>query len=244
MGVVSLNIVLNTANSNAAAGLVRPAIFPILCVLLLGFSTVYAEDRWVTDDFEIMLRSGKSSKQRIVKQLTTGTKVELIKVDEESGFTEVKVASGETGWVLTRYLQAIPTAGLRLPPVEQQLKRSKSEQAVLRKEISTLKKEQQTLKREVADLQSSNRSSQNQLDRITKLASDPIKVDDQNQQLMEQVNENRQTITRLEAENIQLASRANREWFLVGGAVLVLGMLLGIIIPRVAQRNKSSWGEF
>jgi SH3 domain protein len=241
---VSLNNVLKTANSKAAAGSVRPAFFPVLCVLLLGFSAAHAEDRWVTDEFEIMLRSGKSSKQRIVRQLVTGTKVELIKVDKESGYTEVKLVSGEQGWVLTRYLQAIPTAGLRLPPVEQQLKRSKSEQAVLRKEISTLKKEQQTLKREVADLQSSNRSSQNQLDRITKLSSDTIQVDNQNQQLLEQADENQQTISRLEAENTQLASRSNREWFLVGGAVLVLGMLLGIIIPRVSQRKKSSWGEF
>ena len=42
-----------------------------------------AEDRWVTDEFEIMMRSGKSTKQRIIKQLKSGTQLELIQVDEE-----------------------------------------------------------------------------------------------------------------------------------------------------------------
>ena len=117
-----------------------------------------AEDRWVTDEFEIMMRSGKSTKQRIIKQLKSGTQLELIQVDEESGFAEVKLPSGDQGWVLTRYLRTTPTSRIRLPELESRLENSVNQNKELRKEIDDLKKEKQELQRERADLQRSNRS--------------------------------------------------------------------------------------
>ena len=57
-----------------------------LAMLLLVMSSALAEDRWVTDEFEIMMRSGKGSNQRIVRQLRSGTKIEVLKLDEESGY--------------------------------------------------------------------------------------------------------------------------------------------------------------
>jgi SH3 domain protein len=131
-----------------------------------------------------------------------------------------------------------------LPEAEKRFQTSDAKNRELRRELDGLKQDKQALQREVAELQASNRSLQNQLDRITKLSANTIEVDDQNQLLMQQLADGQQRIDALEADNGRLASRSDREWFLVGGAVLVLGLLLGLIIPRINWRKKDSWSEF
>jgi SH3 domain protein len=220
----------------------------IAMVLFVAFSlslnVAYAEDSWVTDEFEVMLRSGKSNQQRILMQLRSGTRLELLKGDAESGYTKVRTASGEEGWVLSRYLRFTPTAKLRLPAVEQRFQKSDAKNKELRRELDANKKDKQGLQREVAESQASNRSLQNQLDRITRLSSNTIEVDDQNQLLTQQLTDAQQKIDTLEADKTRLGSRSDREWFLVGGAVLALGLLLGLVIPRINWRKKDSWSDF
>lgn len=212
--------------------------------LVLFASLAAAESRWVTDEFEVMMRSGKSTQQSIIRQLKSGTQVELVEVDPETGYSLVRLPSGTEGWVLTRYLISTPTAKQRLPEIEARLKARESQGANLNSELRELTQAKQTLEREVGELQSRNSSLQDQLDRITQLSSETIKVDQQNKQLNQRLAESEAQIVTLQAENNRLASRGNREWFLVGGAVLAAGLLLGLIIPRISWRKKSSWSDF
>ena len=212
--------------------------------LALAPLTVAAEDRWVTDEFEVMLRSGKSTRQSIVRQLKSGTQVELLEADSETGYTRVRLLSGTEGWVLTRYLRRSPTAQLRLPAIESELQASEVRQAELSAEVSDLRQARDTLESEIDDLQSRNASLQEQLDRVTTLSADTIQVDQRNRQIAQRLAETEQQVDALRIENGQLASRANREWFLVGGIVAVVGILLGLILPRIRWRKKSSWSDF
>lgn len=190
------------------------------------------------------MRSGKGNQRSIIRQLKSGTRVEVLETDAEAGYTKVRVSSGAEGWVLSRYLRSSPTAKLRLPDLEQRLARSEAQQRELRRELDELKKERSELQRERSELQSSNRSVQSQLERITELSADTIQVDDQNRQLKQRVIDTEQQIEELERANEKLSSRADREWFLIGGVVLTVGLLLGLIIPRINLRKKSSWSDF
>ena len=220
------------------------SIFALTLLVLLAIPVVQAEDRWVTDEFEVMMRTGKSNSQSIVRQLKSGTQVEVLAEDKAAGYTQVKVGSGAEGWVLSRYLKRGPTAKILLPNLEARLKKSEAATGELRREITELKRERQKLQNQVAELQSTGSSVQQQLDRVTKLSAGTIQVDDQNRQLKKRLVEGDQQIELLENENSRLGSRANREWFLVGGAVLVLGLLLGLILPRISWKKKSSWSDF
>ena len=212
-----------------------------LCALSMS---ALAENRWVTDEFEVMLRSGTSTKQSIVRQLRSGTQVEYLDEDKEAGYTKVRLGSGTEGWVLTRYLKRNPTARLQLPDAQAKLAKSESVTKELRRELAEVKKDRQQLQSQVQDLQSNNSSTQKQLERVTTLSADTIKVDDQNRQLKIRLSESELQIDELTADNVRLGSRADREWFLIGGAVLVVGLLLGLILPRISWKKKSSWSDF
>jgi SH3 domain protein len=212
-------------------------------LLCLSAGLAQAESRWVTDEFEVMLRTGKSTSQSILRQLKSGTQVEVLEEDKAEGYTRVRVGSAE-GWVLTRYLKRQPTAQLVLPDLQARLKKAEAERAALQQELTELKQSRQELQSQVGSLESNNSSVQAQLDKITKLSANTIKVDEQNRQLKQRLAENERQIDLLEVENSQLASRADREWFMIGGAVLTLGLILGLIIPRISWKKKSSWSDF
>jgi len=216
----------------------------LLLFLCMCTSVAVAEQRWVTDEFEIMMRSGKGNRQSIVRQLKSGTRLEVVGVDKDAGYTQVRTGSGAEGWVLSRYLLRSPTARLRVPELEQKLRESEAQRSRMDSELKELRGARRSLESEIGELQSSNSSQQSQLERITRLSADTINVDQQNIQLKQRLAENEQQIDTLEAENRQLASRANREWFLIGGAVLTAGLLLGLILPRIRWRKKSSWSDF
>ena len=221
---------------------VRSIALALLYVFSAG--SVLAEDRWVTDQFEVMMRSEKGSGKRIVRQLKSGTKLEVVAVDSAEGYTQVKTGSGQAGWVLSRYLRSSPTAKLLLPAAQKNLQRSEEQRKELQKQRDQLRSEKQALERELANVQGSSRSLQDKVERITKLSSSTIQVDQQNQQLKQRIIDNEQRLELLEIDNARLASRSSREWFLVGSAVLIAGLLLGLILPRIRWKKKSSWSDF
>ncbi len=48
----------------------------------------------------------------------------------------------------------------------------------------------------------------------------------------------------LQQENEGLRDRTARDWFMVGAGVVLLGIIVGLIIPRIRWRKKSSWDTF
>ncbi|MDJ0926276.1 MAG: TIGR04211 family SH3 domain-containing protein [Gammaproteobacteria bacterium] len=203
-----------------------------------------AENRWVTDSFEVTMRSGKSTRQSIVRMLASGTRVELLEVDAEAGYSRVRTRGGAEGWVLNRYLLRSPPARVTLPDVEQRLSASESKRRELQQSNQALEQETRQLKRRIAELESSGSDLQTQLSDIRRLSSNAIEVDEQNKQLRDRLGETERALTDLQLENQRLASRSSREWFVVGAAVVVFGVLLGLILPRIRWRKKSSWSDF
>ena len=47
----------------------------------------------------------------------------------------------------------------------------------------------------------------------------------------------------LKDENRLLAANVKRDWFLAGGGVLSLGLILGLVLPRIRWRRKRSWSD-
>lgn len=78
------------------------------------------EPRYVSDILYVPLRSGSSSKNRIVhKGLKSGTPITLL--EEVEGWAKVKTRRNLEGWIQSRYLLKSPTAGIKLAQAQQKL---------------------------------------------------------------------------------------------------------------------------
>jgi SH3 domain protein len=228
----------------ACHGLLVLLVAACLGGVLLQPAVAQGADRWVTDDFEVTMRTGKSNRQSIVRMLSSGSKVELIELDQEAGYALVRTSGGAEGWVLSRYLLAEPPARIRLPAIEKQLERSQASRNEMQQQLREVSEERNQLRRRVSDLESAGEDLDRQLKDVRRLSANVIEVDEQNKQLRERLAAAEQTVTDLQRENEKLSGRAAREWFVVGAGVVVFGMVLGLVLPRIRWRRKSSWSDF
>lgn len=105
-------------------------IFYLSCVLLLLPTLAMSEVVYITDQLKAGLHEDKSLASPIVKIVATGTRLEIIKRDEQLSF--VKDASGTNGWINNQYLMAkapdntdLKTLQTRADNLEKRLNESK-----------------------------------------------------------------------------------------------------------------------
>ena len=213
-------------------------------VLLLTFGTVQAEKRYVTDQFKITLRSGESSSHKIIKMLPSGTELELLGSNKATGYSSVRTKDGKTGYVLTRQLMKIPSARDRLAKAQERLQELQAEPDALSSRLSRLQGQHQALQQSYATLKSEKERLDKELESIRRTASNAIRISNERNELRKMVAKLTREVEDLKQENRELSNDSNQKWFLIGAAIIILGIILGLILPHLRfQKRKSSWGS-
>ena len=213
-------------------------------LLLLLTTNVLAETRYISDRLEITMRSGKGTGYGITRMLRSGTPVEVLDVDKSSGYTRVRTQSGKEGWVLSRFLMQGPAASDLLARAEKNLAELELDNSKMAVTIGNLRKEKNTLEKKLATLDREASSVSQELAEIKRTASSAIAIGSENKNLKGRVVSLERQLETLQQENERLKDRTARDWFMVGAAVVILGIIVGLIIPRIRFRKKSAWDTF
>lgn len=211
---------------------------------LLSINVSFAETtRYVSDELEITMRNGQGVKFAIRKMLTSGTKLDVVETDP-SGYSKVRTENGTEGWVLTRYLDNQPSSRNRLAASEQKVANLELEIAQYKTEVEALSSQNSDTGSQNLTLTETSQRLSKELEDLRRTASNAMALDAENHQLKEQLQEIDHQTQLLIIENSGLKDNNAKTWFLVGAAVLIAGLLLGLIIPRLRFQKKSSWGSF
>ncbi|MGD8619478.1 MAG: TIGR04211 family SH3 domain-containing protein [Gammaproteobacteria bacterium] len=221
----------------------KNAIVPVFLLLLVS-GTALAETRYVSDNLEITMRSGKGTSYGITRMLRSGTPVDVIEEDKEAGYTNVRTKSGKEGWVLSRFLMKGQAARDRLAAAEKSLAELELENRKMETSMTALTEEKRALEKELADLEGQSRNVSQELSEIKRTASSALAIDSENKDLKGRVVSLERQLQTLQQENEGLRDRTARDWFMVGAGVVLLGIIVGLIIPRIRWRKKSSWDTF
>ena len=217
----------------------------VLVFLFLVFSgNALAETRYISDRLEITMRSGKGTKYGITRMLRSGTPIEVLEIDKASGYTHVRTSSGKEGWVLSRFLMKGRAARDQLATAEKNLAELELENNKMTTTIATLTEEKKGLEKNLAALDGQTRNVSQELAEIKRTASSALALDSENKNLKGRVVSLERQMQTLHQENESLKDRTARDWFMVGAAVVLLGIIAGLIIPRIRFRKKSSWDTF
>lgn len=198
--------------------------------------------RYVSDELEITMRNGQGVKFAIRKMLSSGTKLEVLETDP-NGYSKVRTDAGIEGWVLTRYLDNQPSSRDRLAASEQKVANLELEIAKYKTEIETLSSQNNDTDSQNLSLTETSQRLKKELDNLRRTASNAVALENENRQLKEKLQEIDHQTQLLILENSGLKDNNAKTWFLVGAAVLIVGLLLGLIIPRLRFQKKSSWGS-
>ena len=216
----------------------------ILFLLVILTGNALAETRYVSDRLEITMRSGKSTSHGILRMLRSGTPVDVLETDKASGYSRIKTRSGKEGWVLTRFLMSGPAARDRLAEAEKRLAELELENRKMHTTMAGLQEEMSSVEKERQSLDSEHRDVSQELAEIKRTASSALAIDSENKELKSRMVALERSLQTVQQENENLKDRTARDWFMVGAGVVLLGIIVGLIIPRIRWRKKSSWDTF
>ena len=223
---------------------INRSISLLLIVGLFFAHTASAQSAWVSDEFEVTLRTGPITSNAIELMVSSGTELQILGEDPEAGYTQVRTNGGTEGWVLTRYLMEEPSAREQLANLTQQLTNANEEGASMGSQLGAIRDEYDTANRTIRELESDNADLQNQLEEISSKAANTLAIDRQNQDLQQKLTDAEIQVSVLEQEKERLVSQSNRNWFIAGSAVLVAGILLGLLLPRMKFQRRSRYDRF
>lgn len=214
----------------------------LLLIGLLSFN-VWAEDnvRYIRDVLYVPMRSGKTNANRILQMLKSGTQVYALDTDEEH--TLVRTSKGEEGWIETQYLMSKPTAALQLSTANQKVNQLVQENKPLKEKIHELESTSSKQASELSQLSKQNARLEKELANIKSLSSNAIALDRNNKDLLKKNELLKNEVDILTADNARLKENAQNEGMINGVIAVGFGVLLTLVVPRLAPRRRrnSEW---
>jgi SH3 domain protein len=222
----------------------RPTIPGLILALLLLPALAAAETAWVSDEFEVLVRTGPSTSNAIEVMLSSGTELEVLERDEATGYSRVRTSGGTEGWVLTRYLMSEPSAREQLERLSSQLSTATTRGSSLTSQLESVRGEYEASQTRISDLERDKAALESELAEIRRTAANVLSINQQNKEQREQLVNADVRVESLEQENRELSGQTNRYWFMSGGLVLVVGIVLGLWLPRIRWQRRSRYDRF
>ena len=212
----------------------------LLAMMLFMPTAIQAGTMYVSDNLVITLRSGQGNQYQILKMLPSGMKLNVVE-QNEAGYARVVTPDGIEGWTRTQYLSDEPVAREQLTAIQSKLEKLTQQNKELKQELSELQKSSKEVSQERDSLDKEKEKLSKDIAHLNDVAARPAMLDRENSELRQKNVALEKDLQLLVQENQVLKDRSQREWFVVGALVLLGGMLIGFILPKLRTRRHSSW---
>lgn len=213
----------------------------IFCSLLFAASSA-AETRYISDRLTQPLREKPCAECTVQYQVPAGAEVELLDTDAY-GWSQIRTAEDQTGWLPSRQLSYQPPARLQLEEFEVRIDALHLEMNALKQELQAVSTERDHLREDLGNLRGEEGDRFEELMTLRQQAEQTGNLVEQNQELLKNNNMLQGRIDVLTATNEQLQSSQSQTWFLYGAIAVFLAAILATIVPRLKPRKRfSEWG--
>ena len=212
-----------------------------LAIIITSTSVGAESFVYITDQVDIPVRSEKVFGDNIVRSLPSGTELSILQATED-GWTQVQYEK-TVGWIVSRYLTNNQPARILL---KQLTTKNNANKLLITKylvEKDNLENQLSLLKQENTDLTIQNSKSQAEKAHIEQIYEDALKLEHENEKLMQQMLQLKTELQLSENNNQIEKDTSLRNWFMVGALVLFCGMIIGFILPNLMNRKRthSNW---
>jgi SH3 domain protein len=200
------------------------------CLVLIGLMVLPAiggaETVYVSEDFEITMRTGPGTERKIISLVQSGKALEIIEKGEE--WSMVRGPNGKEGWVLNRYLTVNQPSAMVLARVRQ-------DYDVLTAQFEDLKERYAELsaQKKVSDADLSQNSQDLQelstaYENLKKESADFLKLKQRHEEITAELEAEKNRSAKLDDENMHMKRNRIIQWVWTGGGILFFGFLLGL----------------
>ena len=202
-----------------------------------------AEKAYVMNPTKITLRKGPGVTEKIITMLRQDEPVEVL--ETKKGWSHVRLLEpnrqNKEGWVVSGYL-------VNRVPWKIQTGLLKEENTLLKEKLNKIEKEWRELSGEREELSGKLEKNGTALDTVRqryetlkKEASSFLKLKKKYETTKTKMEVAQATTEKLTEENAVLKSSQRNTWFLTGAAVLLVGLIFGLIMGRQQKKRKSSY---
>ncbi len=218
-----------------------PNIFNITALILaLGInSPCPAASAYVTDQHSYNLRSGESTRYRIIATLKSGTPVDVISQNEDTGYSHVRLSDDTTGFLRSRYLQTSPTSALQLEQTQKRLNELEKSPDTLALQLSQTQADLATLKQKYQVNLETLGSAEADLAEIRAASADAVRLAQEHSSLQDQVEYFRELTSQLQQLQSEARHDRHHRWMSFGAGLLLFGIIAGIFLQNLlSNRNE------
>ena len=203
-----------------------------------------AATKYITDEFEVTMRSGTSTSNNIIRMLKSGQTVKILEQDLISQYSLVETEEGKTGYVFSRFLLEGSSARNQLEKLKVKDTEQIDQIIILKSELKDLKQALSNERTDNSQLQETLQISEDELDYVKEVTKNTRSILDDNNRLKSIEMILRTEKRQLSEENANLNDSTEIDWFVRGAAVSLIAFLLGIAITRISWKKKDSWGSY
>jgi SH3 domain protein len=216
----------------------------VICLLCTLSSYLHAQTvRYVTDSLRLEARQGPSTNHRITNMLSSGTRVTVLEEDAESGYSRIALDDGTELWILSRFLMDEPAARDQLASAVEKFTREREIARDLASQLETLGQTAGEIEQNRSELAKDKQILQTELAQVKQAAADTLAIQDRNESLNKQLQVLSAELDEAKQRNRSLKERSERDWFLTGAGVLLGGIILGLVVPKIRWKRRRGWGE-
>lgn len=218
------------------------ALVVTLCVCLVSIPC-RAERAYVTNPSKITLRNGPGTDQKILAMVSQDEPVEIL--ESQEGWKRVRLLAAKwnnkEGWIVSGFLSSrVPweTQAASLKAENDQLK---EKLARIETEWRDLTGEREGMKGKLAENTQAFSEIQSKYQKLKEEAAGYLKLKAEYEAAQQKMQEAVTTSEKLAEENAAMKASQRNTWFLTGGAVMLAGLIVGIILGKREKRRKSTY---
>jgi SH3 domain protein len=219
----------------------------LAALLILGFLLMgqpcWAEKAYVSNKSKITLRKGPGVDHAIVAMLEEDDPVEILETD--SGWSHVRLLRSDRkhleGWVVARYLVDQIPWKIQAVALKKENERLKEQLKAFKEKFESASSHRDDLNQRLSSNNGELKELQRKYKALVADSSDFLKLRTANKKMASELETAQKSVEKLTKENLTLKSSERNRWFLSGGAVLLLGLIFGLVMGRQQKRRKSSY---
>ncbi|MBR9980288.1 MAG: TIGR04211 family SH3 domain-containing protein [Desulfatitalea sp.] len=214
--------------------LLQTALLAGLC-LVYSLGTGMAATRYISEEFEVPMRSGQSTEHRIISLVPTGRNVELVTPGDE--WSMVRLSNGREGWVLTRYLTDKMPSAMQLERLERRHAEVMSQNSALQERASELTAENRGLTETLAQTQQQLETIETAHEALKQESAEFLSLKSEFEQIQNALAEARTRSDEFESALNQVTNSQLYQGLLYGGGLVIVGFIAGFILKKPKRRS-------
>lgn len=212
-------------------------IFLVLFHTILASTFCFAQTRYVKPSSEVVVRRGQGTEFKIVGIVKDGTAVELL--EESEDYAQIRMDDGTEGWILKRFLSdSMPLAQL-VEELQNENERGKQKEEEANQTIVTLSSDLDRYESELQNMRAEKEEVETRYNKLERETADVSQLKNNHLILTQEKKSLEQSMAKMMQDYDDLKKDSAIYWFLAGGGVLLIGIIIGRSTAMSRKRKQS-----